>query len=130
LLVETWIDRPGIGREQQRVAVRLGSGGVAEPDIAAGAADILDDECLAGRLLQRRGNDAADDVRGSAGCVRDDDFDRTIGIGGIGRAYAQERRRRGAGGECARALDDAATRRRRMSFGSCHCPPLSFSDIF
>ena len=66
-------------------------------DIAAGAAAIVDDECLAGRLFERSGDDAGDDVGGSAGRVGDHELDRPVRIIGIGRADADQRRRGNAG---------------------------------
>ncbi len=59
-------------------------------DVAAGAAAIIDDERLAGRLFQRRGNKPCDDVGRPAGRVGDHEFDRTLRIIGIGRAHAKE----------------------------------------
>ena len=65
-------------------------GDVFHADIAAGAAAIVDDEGLAGRLLERRGDDARDDIGRSARRVGDHELDRPVGIIGIGRADAQD----------------------------------------
>ena len=69
--VETGVDRIGIGREQDRVAVWFGACRVAHADIAAGAADVFDDEGLAGRLLKRGRDDARPPYRtGRPACWR------------------------------------------------------------
>ena len=53
LVVERGVDRIGVGRQQDGVAVRVRARDGTHADIAAGAADVLDDEGLAGRLLKR-----------------------------------------------------------------------------
>ena len=76
--------------QQDRVAVRLGAGGLGGGDHAAGAADVFDHDRLAERLLHRVLKNARGRIVGAAGRERDDHGDRTIGIG---------LRRSGAGGE-------------------------------
>ena len=85
-------------------------GDVFHADIAAGAAAIVDDEGLAGRLLERRGDDAGDDIGRAARRVGDHELDRPVGIIGIGRADADERRRGQAGRSRARGFQDDAPR--------------------
>ena len=109
LVVKPVIHRIGVGGEQDGVAIRLGMGGVFHADIAAGAAAIVDDEGLAGRLLERRRHHAGNDIGRAAGRIGDHEFDRAVRISGIGRAHAQKCRRGDAGGEHARGFDDAAT---------------------
>ena len=57
-------------------------GDIFHAEIAAGAAAVLDDEGLAGRLLQRGGDEAADNVGGAARRIGDDELDRPVGVGG------------------------------------------------
>ena len=83
-IVEAGIDRERGGAEQERVAVRIGMGDIFHAEIAAGAAAVLDDESLSGRLLQGRRDQAADNVGGTARRIGDDEFDRPVGIGGKG----------------------------------------------
>ena len=52
LIVEPVIHRIGVGREQDRVAVRLGARRIFHADIAARPAAVLDDESFAGRLMR------------------------------------------------------------------------------
>jgi hypothetical protein len=110
VVVEADIDGKGAGGEQDGVAVRLRVGDIAHADIAAGAAAVLDDEGLARRLAQRRGDDAANEVRRAAGRVGDDDLHRPVGIGGEGGAAVEQRGRGDAGAD--EALEHAPARRR------------------
>src|SRR5262249_37949367 len=128
-LVEPEVHRIGVGGEQDRVAVRLRMGRKAEADVAAGAAAVLDDEGLAGLLLQGGGDDAGDDVGRTARRVGHHDLDRALRIGRVGRAHAQQRRRRDAGRERARAPDDRAPRQARPYGESRHRPPLHSSGV-
>ena len=116
LFVEPVIHRIGVGGEQDGVAVRFGMRHVFHADIAAGAAAIVDDEGLAGRLLERRGDEAADDVGRAARRIGDHEFDRTVRISRIGRAHAQHRRRGDAGDKRAGGFDRCrgATGRMRL----------------
>src|SRR6185312_2129639 len=120
VIVEADVHRIGAGGEQVGVAVRLGMRDVAHADIAAGAAAVLDDESLAGRFAERGGDDAADEVRGAARGVGDDDLHRPVRIGGEGRRVSEYRGRGDAnGGE---ALQHAPARRRERVFRHCLLP--------
>ena len=73
-LVEVLVDRHrAVSRYEQRVAVRRRLRHRVGADIAAGAAAVLDDERLTESLLQPLRKRAADDVRGRARRVRNDD---------------------------------------------------------
>ena len=71
----------GFGRDQQRVAVRIGFCHHAGADPAGGAGTILDDDRLAQRTLQMRRQQPRHDVGSAARCKRHDDADRTGWIG-------------------------------------------------
>jgi hypothetical protein len=88
---------------------------MAHADIAAGAADVLDDEGLAGGLLKRRSDNAADQIGWSARRIGNDDLDRAIGIGGESGAIAEESRSHDTGGK--RPFDDVAAGERKDKFG-------------
>ena len=109
LVVKPVIHRIGVGGEQDGVAIRFGMGGVFHADIAAGAAAIVDDEGLAGRLLERRRHHAGNDIGRAAGRIGDHELDGAVRISGVGRAHAQKCRRGDAGGEHARGFDNTAT---------------------
>ena len=119
-VVKAVIDRIGVGREQDRVAVRFGARGIFHADIAAGAAVVLDDEGLAGRLLEPGGDQATDDVGRTARRIGDHDLHGAVRISGIGRAHAQQCRRGDAGGKRAGGFDNPAARRARCLGEFCH----------
>ena len=68
----------GVGREQERVAVGCGLGGRLGADDAARPAAVLDDELLAEGLAQLVGPGPADEVRGAARRVGEDELDRPL----------------------------------------------------
>ena len=108
LLVETWIDRIGAGRKEERVAVRLRACGQPHADIAAGTAAVLHEHGAADCLLQRSRHDARNDVGRPARCVGDDDTHRPFRIGRERGAGAQDCGCRDADGQ--QAFDDVTTR--------------------
>ena len=89
-------DQPARGREQKRIAVGGGFGGVLGADRVAGPGPVFDDKGLAERGLQIIGGDASDHVDRSAGRRRYDYFDRTARIvlraGGCGAEHQTENR--------------------------------------
>ena len=92
LVVKARIDRKRIGRQQQRISVRVCACDPCEADIAARAAAVLDDDRLAQRLAERLLYDPGDDVVGAARRERDDERYRPLGVGRERRAIAQRRR--------------------------------------
>jgi hypothetical protein len=81
---------------------------------------VLDDEGLAGRLLEPGGDQAADDVGGTARRIGDHDLHGAVRIGGIGRRHAQQGRRGDAGGKRTGSFDDPAPRRAECFDEFCH----------
>jgi hypothetical protein len=78
--VETGIDDVGARGDQQRVAVRLGVGHSADPDVAARSRLVLNDESTANGIAEVRSENARHGVGRAAGCKRHDDFDRAFRI--------------------------------------------------
>jgi hypothetical protein len=62
--------------EQQRVAVRLGAGGLEATDRAGAAGDVLDIELLLEGVGHLGGQHACKQVGGASGRKGDDDLDR------------------------------------------------------
>src|SRR5262249_45737166 len=70
-------DLPG-GHDAERVAVLVGARDRLVAERAGGAGPVLDHHRLAEPLLQRLGDDAADDVGAAAGPERHDHLDRPL----------------------------------------------------
>ena len=78
---------------EQRVAVGLGARDALAADVAAGAGDVVDDDGLAERLRQVRGELARDEVDSRAGRVGHDQRDVLLGPRRLCRAAGEHRGR-------------------------------------
>jgi hypothetical protein len=78
--IKAGIDHVGARADQQRIAVRLGMGHVSDPDIAAGARAVLDNDIAGQREPEILAEDSRHDVGGAGRRERNDDLDRPLRI--------------------------------------------------
>jgi hypothetical protein len=81
LIVQRRIDHVARIDHQQRVAIGCHLGDAAHRDIAAAAADVLDEELPARPVREILCDDARDDVGRTAGCVGNHHPHRPVRIG-------------------------------------------------
>jgi hypothetical protein len=80
--VEAGIDDIGRGDDEQRIAVGLRMRCISDPDIAAGAGLVLDDDVAGKGGAEILRENARHDVGGAGSRERHDHLDRPLGIAG------------------------------------------------